>query len=90
MNTESKEFAQILAVKLPKSIEKNNNLIVGKSSNLAYLKMYYNVKEINGLFTGFKNNIAKEDHYRMTFSDDYYITFYTPILALQFGEFFQY
>jgi hypothetical protein len=61
MNTESKEFAQILAVKLPKSIEKINNLIVGKSSNLAYLKMYDNVKEINGLFTGFKNNIAKDD-----------------------------
>ena len=90
MNTESKEFAQILAVKLPKSIEKINNLIVGKSSNLAYLKMYDNVKEINGLFTGFKNNIAKEDHYRMNFPDDYYITFYTPILAHQFGEFFKY
>ncbi|MDC8919929.1 hypothetical protein [Metamycoplasma hyosynoviae] len=64
VNSETKEYAQIVAISLPKTIRKITNLIVGRTTNFANLKMYDNVEEINGLFNEYKNNIPKDDLYK--------------------------
>ncbi|MDD1360050.1 hypothetical protein PT305_01705 [Metamycoplasma hyosynoviae] len=87
VNSETKEYAQIVAISLPKTIKKITNLIVGKTTNFANLKMYDNVEEINGLFNEYKNNIPKDNLYELIFSDTKYDSVAFPLLNY-FSEFF--
>ncbi|MDD7907567.1 leucine-rich repeat protein [Metamycoplasma hyosynoviae] len=87
VNSETKEYAQIVAISLPKTIRKITNLIVGRTTNFANLKMYDNVEEINGLFNEYKNNIPKDALYKLIFSDTTYDSVAFPLLNY-FSEFF--
>ncbi|MDC8916716.1 hypothetical protein PR240_03290 [Metamycoplasma hyosynoviae] len=87
VNSETPEYAQIVAISLPKTIKKITNLIVGKTTNFANLKMYDNVEEINGLFNEYKNNIGKDDVYQLILGSETYNSVAFPLLNY-FKEFF--
>ncbi|KDE44297.1 hypothetical protein [Metamycoplasma hyosynoviae] len=57
INTYDDKYAQILGVKLPKSIKKIDTLIDGESGDLYRVSMYDNVKELNNLFSSYCNTI---------------------------------
>ncbi|MDD1378517.1 hypothetical protein PT310_02680 [Metamycoplasma hyosynoviae] len=64
INTYDEKYAQILGVKLPKSIKKIDTLIAGESGDLYYLEMYDNIEQINNLFSSYSNIYAKDVQYK--------------------------
>ncbi|MDD7895132.1 hypothetical protein [Metamycoplasma hyosynoviae] len=70
VNTEDRQYAQIAAISLPKTIKKITNLISGISTYFANLKMYDNVEEINGLFNEYVNKFRKSDLYQLKLPGD--------------------
>ncbi|MDD7912853.1 hypothetical protein [Metamycoplasma hyosynoviae] len=70
VNTEDRQYAQIAAISLPKTIKKITNLISGISTYFANLKMYDNVEEINGLFNEYVNKFGKSDLYQLKLPGD--------------------
>ncbi|KDE44796.1 hypothetical protein NPL4_03405 [Metamycoplasma hyosynoviae] len=70
VNTEDRQYAQIAAISLPKTIKKITNLISGISTYFANLKMYDNVEEINGLFDEYVNKFGKSDLYQLKLPGD--------------------
>ncbi|ASI53905.1 hypothetical protein MHSN_01725 [Metamycoplasma hyosynoviae] len=70
VNTEDRQYAQIAAISLPKTIKKITNLISGISTYFANLKMYDNVEEINGLFNEYVNKFGKSNLYQLKLPGD--------------------
>ncbi|MDD1377345.1 hypothetical protein PT312_03615, partial [Metamycoplasma hyosynoviae] len=64
INTYDEKYAQILGVKLPKSIKKIDTLIAGESGDLYYLEMYDNVESVNNLFSSYSNIYTKDVQYK--------------------------
>ncbi|MDC8901249.1 hypothetical protein PR249_03105 [Metamycoplasma hyosynoviae] len=64
INTYDEKYAQILGVKLPKSIKKIDTLIAGESGDLYYLEMYDNVESVNNLFSSYSNIYTKDAQYK--------------------------
>ncbi|MDC8901307.1 hypothetical protein PUW87_03290 [Metamycoplasma hyosynoviae] len=64
INTYDEKYAQILGVKLPKSIKKIDTLIAGESGDLYYLEMYDNVEQINNLFSSYSNIYGANEQYK--------------------------
>ncbi|MDD1371837.1 leucine-rich repeat protein [Metamycoplasma hyosynoviae] len=60
INTYDEKYAQILGVKLPKSIKKIDTLIDGESGDLYCISLYDNIKEINNLFSSYCNTIKSD------------------------------
>ncbi|ASI53950.1 hypothetical protein MHSN_01985 [Metamycoplasma hyosynoviae] len=63
INTYDEKYAQILGVKLPKSIKKIDTLIDGESGDLYCISLYDNIKEINNLFSSYCNTVKSDAVY---------------------------
>ncbi|MDC8919376.1 hypothetical protein PR244_03380 [Metamycoplasma hyosynoviae] len=64
INTYDEKYAQILGVKLPKSIKKIDTLIAGESGDLYYLEMYDNIESVNNLFSSYSNIYGANEQYK--------------------------
>ncbi|MDD1376361.1 leucine-rich repeat protein, partial [Metamycoplasma hyosynoviae] len=63
INTYDEKYAQILGVKLPKSIKKIDTLIDGESGDLYCISLYDNIKEISNLFSSYCNTVKSDAVY---------------------------